>query len=61
MCPEKKAKREKPSKVKAKAWLKSHGHKAQDVDDAIDGAENTVESGLLALHKVTPEQLRAAM
>jgi hypothetical protein len=50
----------KPTKAKAKQWLKDKGHKSKDVDGAIDGALNTVETGVRAIHRVTDEQYQAA-
>jgi len=51
-------KRAKPTKIKAKDWLKAHGHKAKDVDDALDA--ETVETSIAKLHGVTTEQWKTA-
>ena len=38
--------------------LKDRGHKAKDVDDAIDGVADATD-GIRALHGVTAEQYQA--
>ncbi|MCX6786840.1 MAG: hypothetical protein NTU85_03465 [Candidatus Kaiserbacteria bacterium] len=55
--PKKPPKRSKPTKAQVDAFLKAHGHKAADVNKQ-KGAD--VMTDLLALHKITAEQYKAA-
>ncbi len=53
------SKPEKPTRAKARGWLKAHGHNAAKVDAAVDKHAEPV-AAVLELHKVSLEEYRAA-